>query len=238
MRTMAEIMYSRLISLGRGCDCAHQIRRFTGIETAFYFDWLVTPHSGLVKVLRLRFDGCFAKENLVVVEEGTTVCDSLTGVQYHHNFSRSADKKTIDPLAIEREYSRESAKMSFLARRWFEAIQKETILFVRRDTPSVQQALELYQVLAEQMPDRATSLLFVVPPEHELTIDHPGIFVEACPKPADEAAWYGDDVAWNGVLGNYWHPRGPGERNPNLAGPRDPDQTVFAPPSRRGKDQG
>ena len=96
---------------------------------------------------------------------GQVVCkacggDSLTGIQYHHNFSRSADKKTIDPLAIEREYSRESAKMSFLARRWFEAIQKETILFVSHDTPSVQQAMELYQVLAEQMPDRATSLLF------------------------------------------------------------------------------
>jgi hypothetical protein len=234
---MAEPNYTRLVSLGRGCDCAHQIRRFTGIESASYFDWLATPHSALVKVLRLRFDGCFAQENLVVAEEDTTVRDDLTGLHYHHNFSRSADKKTIAPSAIEREYERESAKMSFLARRWFETIRNETVLFVRRDTPTVPQALELYQALEEQVPDRPTSLLFVIPPGYEFAIDHPRIFAEPCMKPADDAAWYGDDEAWNGVLGNYWHPRGPGRRDPYLAGPRDPDRTVFASPAPTGNDQ-
>ena len=220
--------YSRLISLGRACECAHQIRRYTGIETAAYFDWLITPHSGLVKALRLRFEGCFMEENLVISDDRTTIRDSLTGIVYHHNFSRLSDMVTIDPLAVGREYKRESEKMGFLARRWFEITEKTQVLFVRHDAPSIQQAQEVYQVLSEQMKDRLPFVLFVVPPEHELPISQPGIFVEKCRTVSGSSAWFGESEAWDNVLCKYWASSGIAWRSPHLNGPLDPDPDLRA----------
>jgi len=212
---MAEGRYSRFVSLGRTCECAHQIRRFTGIESAFYFDWLGTPHEGLVRALRSRFSGCFLKENLAISDGGVTVRDSRTQISYRHNFSKLAGTLIIDPQAIDREYQEQQEKMDFLARRWFETLEKEAILFIRHDTPSVQQALELYDVLAEQVPSRDVSLLIIAPHGHELGMKHPRIFIETCDISTGPGAWRGDDTVWNNILCKYWHEDGATRQQPS-----------------------
>jgi hypothetical protein len=197
--------YERLISLGRHCRTAYQIRRLTGDETAFYFDWLRTPHSGLVQVLRSDFKGTFEKQNLVLTEGGTLVTDLSNGIGFRHIFSKLPEQNTIDPTAIDREYSTQHEKLNFLAARWHQAIRRHSILFVRQDTPSTAQAAELYDALLSQTGSNPIALLIVVPPSCELTVDHPCIFVER----GDEFAsgkkdWKGADEIWCQILSKYW----------------------------------
>jgi hypothetical protein len=197
--------YDRFISLGRHCQTAYQIRRYTGDETAFYFDWVGTPHRGLIQVLGNEFQESFQRDNLMLTEDGTNVIDQSDGLCYRHSFSKIAGQRNINPDAIAREFDEEQRKYNFLISRWRSTISTQSVVFVRQDTPSVAEAIELYDVLVGQAGANPVGLLFVIPPEHELFVEHHGIYVEqggTLPSGPDD--WKGVELAWEEILSKYW----------------------------------
>ncbi len=48
----ASTAFSHVASLGRRCRTTHRLRRFFGFDTAFPFDWWITPLDGAVRFLR------------------------------------------------------------------------------------------------------------------------------------------------------------------------------------------
>jgi UDP:flavonoid glycosyltransferase YjiC (YdhE family) len=194
----------RIIPLGRHCQTAYQIRRFTGDDTAFYFDWLRTPHHGLVTILKDNFRGSFLRKNLQITEDGTCVMDKANGVLFRHLFSKLSGTDIVDPDAIDREFEVHRQKIDFLIGRWQKAMQTEEILFVRQDAPDESEAAELFDVLLSQGLRHPFDLLFVVPPGHELTAKHPRIHVErGGPLPSGPSDWKGEKTVWDRVLAKY-----------------------------------
>jgi hypothetical protein len=205
MMQMTDSRYERIISLGRHCQTAYQIRRFTGDETAFYFDWVGTPHRGLIQVLGKEFKGSFQRENLLLTEDDTNVVDQSNGLRYRHSFSKIPGQKRIDPNSIAQEFDEEQRKYDFLICRWRSTINTQSVIFVRQDTPSVDEAIELYNVLARQTGSNRIGLLFVIPPKHELFVEHPSIYVERGGMlPSSQADWKGIDWVWEEILSKYW----------------------------------
>lgn len=193
--------FDRLISLGRHCQTAYQIRRFTGDRTAFYFDWIGTPFSGLMYVLKNNFRDSFDLGNLRVVENGTAVIDEVSGFLYRHCFSRDPVSNRITQNAVVKEYSRQRQKFDFLISRLRTAMSSDRVLFVRQDTISLTEAEALYDQLSSMSKGMPVSLLLVQPPNHHLPTSHPNILVTSGPMlPSGASDWKGDDDVWNEVL--------------------------------------
>lgn len=193
--------FTRLISLGRTCQCAHQLRRFTGNESAGYFDWLGVPHGGLIRALRANFKGCFELANLDLAPNGETVIDTATGISHRHNFANVGESKRIQKWAIPLDYPEQRQKMDYLAEKWFRELQSERILFVRRDAPSTAEAMELLNALELHRPRDGVHILFVIPPGHDLRVDDARVFIESEAVIKD---WPGDDDSWSLILSKYW----------------------------------
>jgi Putative papain-like cysteine peptidase (DUF1796) len=194
----------RIISLGRHCQTAYQIRRFTGDDTAFYFDWVRTPHRGLATILRDGFAGCFLRENLEITQDRTCVMDKANGILFRHMFSKLPGTAIVDPNSLDREFEIRKQKIDFLIKRWRETMQMEEILFVRQDTPDLSEATELYDVLLRQIPRHRFELLLVIPPEHEWSAEHPRIHVErGGDLPSGPSDWKGENTVWDRILAKY-----------------------------------
>ncbi len=192
-----------LIALGASCQCTYQVRRFTGIERAFYFDWLGTTHIALLTVLQLRFKGLFRRENLVLAREGTTVMDSLTGVSYRHAFRWQRGSKLIDPASLEHDYAAQREKFAFLTERWLQDLQSRSILFVRQDSPTPEQARELALALALYCA-QSFQLLFVTADfasARRLDGAHPAVLGDALEaEESPNTGWQGVNAAWDRLL--------------------------------------
>ncbi len=198
-----------VVSLGATCQCTYQVRRFTGIERASYFDWLGTTHPALLTALRLRLKGLFQRENLVLAREGMTVMDTLTGISYRHAFRWQRGSKLIDAASIEGDYAEQHEKYSFLTERWTQDLQSCSVLFVRHDCPAPKEARELAQALAPFC-GKTFRLLFVTEDPgcaERLQGADPAVRSTVLGPPAtSESGWQGSNVAWDKVLSGYAYP--------------------------------
>ena len=197
--------YNRMISVGKYCQPAWQIRRFTGVQTPSYFDWTEAPHEGLVRILQHRFQGVFLKDRLSITPDEKSVRDLDTDILYHHHFSYGQTKTLLTPSMIETGYERQKAALGLMHRFWTHGIENYRTLFVRQDWCSREQAMELYSALQSQAGRFGCGLLVLCSPEFVLEIEHPHIHVEiGPPDPTTPDEWRGDDSAWNQILSKYW----------------------------------
>lgn len=60
----SESHYKQIVSLGRGCQPAHQIRRLNYGAVAHVFDWIVTTDLGLVDFIASDLEGFFVRHDL------------------------------------------------------------------------------------------------------------------------------------------------------------------------------
>lgn len=81
---------THVVSLGAYCAAAHNIRRFYGVETAYCFDWWVTPLTGLAKFFENPdADALYRSTDLqpVVNDAGIPVIiNRHIGIEYFHEF--------------------------------------------------------------------------------------------------------------------------------------------------------
>ncbi|MBP0464674.1 hypothetical protein J5Y09_12210 [Roseomonas sp. PWR1] len=81
---------THVVSLGAYCAAAHNIRRYYGIETAYCFDWWVTPLTALPKLFDTPdADALYRRGDLmpVVNDAGIpVVINRHVGIEYFHEF--------------------------------------------------------------------------------------------------------------------------------------------------------
>jgi hypothetical protein len=172
--------------------------------TSSYFDWLGTPHAGLVSILQNNFETVFLKENLRMSADQTHIVDQEGEILYRHTFSKIAGTNLTKPEAVDQEYDQKRPKMEYLIRKWRTLIETELILFVRQDTPTVSQTFELYESLVSQAPRYPFHVLYVVPAEYSLAIDHPNIHVRrGIDLPTGPTDWMGEDAAWDAIFSEF-----------------------------------
>jgi hypothetical protein len=201
--------YRQLISIGKHCRAAHQLRRITGRQSASYFDWIGTPHQAILYALRNGLESIFRREYLGVTSDGRGVIDLRSGITYYHHFPRSSVGGKVDMQCIDSGYLLQKKKFDFLRARWYESIASAETLFIRQDCLSTDQAFELYSALVSHANHEDIGLLVITPPGHTLRVDHPRIHVApGDPEAKSGEYWKGDDECWNSIVAQYWQAPG------------------------------
>lgn len=123
--------YDGVVSLGGNCEVAQHWRRWSGIEAAAPFDWLITPFASVGKMFEQRFAGMAELDNMEVVNRGRTVMCQRYGVGHHHDFERLPDVQ-IDRADMPRACARAKEKYDFLASRMMGRLaDAQRTLFIR-----------------------------------------------------------------------------------------------------------
>ena len=105
------------VNMGFDCQCAHQIRRVTGMDTAFMFDWLVTPIESCGLLLGDDADW-FRPGNWEIVCEGYRVYDKGTRLEFQHEFPvLDPDEPRVDVSKVEGHLDAARSKYLYLKRR-------------------------------------------------------------------------------------------------------------------------
>ena len=197
--------YNRISSLGRSCQCAHQLRRYTGEDPSSFFDWLGTTFDGLVTILNCGFEGCFGLAELQIESGGIEIIHRSTGTDYRHFFKTTPGTNTFTQEEIERQYEEQSSKFRYLATKWIEGIGRDGGLFVRHDAMPAEQARELYECLVPYAKGQRVGLLVILQEGIPWESGHPDIYcASGIPLFPGAEAWEGDDALWDNVLAAYW----------------------------------
>lgn len=149
----------RLISLGRRCDIAFQLRMHSGDNTAHVFDWLSVPIPGVIRIIDRDFD-VFAPQDLVYCGHSLPgyVMDRPTGTRFHHQFPFRDGRVDSDFL---RAYDPFRAKFRHLAQRFRDYLATGPVTLVRSDL-SEAEALQLEDVVVARFPQADVRFLYLV----------------------------------------------------------------------------
>lgn len=186
--------YDQIVSLGKNCQPAHQIRRFTGVTSAHLFDWLITPDDGLVMHISADLDGFFARERLAMGR--SCIVDVVTDTRFFHEFPKDSD--------FDQQYLEHQGRLAMLADRWRDLLRSDQrVLFVRQHAWNEDRratARRLRDALAAQAPRLRFDLLYLTgePADDEPWGEH-GIINRFLTQPVPYV-WTGDDSAWDRLL--------------------------------------
>jgi hypothetical protein len=200
--------FSRILSLGPDCQPAFRIRRHTGHPLAYYFDWIETPHAGLIRVLNARFENAFRREDLYISSDRKYVENRLTGIRYYHLFTKNPPDDLLEEDILSREYDKRSTVLAFLAAEWLETVSEHATLHIRQCAVTHDQALELYEAVASCSQGARPTLLYVTPPGEAIDSPSEHIYIVEGPResldPDERArAWRGDYDAWSKIFGRF-----------------------------------
>lgn len=187
--------YDVIVSLGRHCQPAHQIRRFLGYAPSNVFDWIVTTDDGLVQLISSGLEGFFSIDLLGRNADGV-VLDALTGTKFFHGFPSG--------VGIAEGHRRQAARMAGQALRWRALMASSAqVLFVRQHgaRPDVRRtAVRLRDTLRTAAPGIGFTLLYLTDPEAaEPDWGEPQIRNRPLAQP-EPYRWQGLDAAWTRVL--------------------------------------
>jgi hypothetical protein len=185
----------RVISLGRGCQPAYQIRRITGETAAHVFDWIITPDYALLQSIRYGLSGWFDADRLRPMDDGT-IEDHFLGARFLHEFQGPGD--------FAEKHARHAARIAHLVARWQSLMEsRQNVLFVRQHferDDMVATADELFRSLTEAAPQLKFRILYLVEPSR---FDDRSVVEGVTFRALHQTApydWRGDDACWDRLL--------------------------------------
>lgn len=200
--------FDKVLSLGKACEVAYQIRRnFPEQPESYFFDWLGTNKKGLLSILRADFEDFIAEEQIQptrgVDPRGRYqhVIQRTYGITMRHHFPADA------PIAAGIPQNRE--KFAYLLQRWRGTLDTgKRILFIRRDTDASEgykaapggRAAFIDQVAAELdrlYPGLDFQLLHIVETDSGPAAEDPRV-TRALMPPSPK--WTGEHDAWTEAL--------------------------------------
>lgn len=195
LNAMRGRRHRQVVSLGRGCQPAHQIRRILGITSAQVFDWIITTDEGLVSLIENQLEGFFARERLGAGPKGTVV-DLPSGTRFLHEFPKGSD--------LDAQHAEHQGRYAMLVQRWRALLQSDQhVLFVRQhgwDPEPRTAAARLRQALRRQAPGLRFTLLYLTnAPGDDASWGEAGIINRYLVQPVPYH-WTGDDAAWERIL--------------------------------------
>ncbi|MBW6397505.1 papain-like cysteine peptidase [Roseomonas sp. HJA6] len=220
LASFAGSSIDHLVSLGRACETAYNLRRHYGFATAYPFDWWISTTEGAARFIR---DGdaeaLYRQEDLSVSADGDAVGNARYGIRLQHEFPRDRrleGRPVVADWADHLEAPRK--RTAHLARRFFGlAATARNIVFVRaiapRDTNGAAVAA-LLEALDMRFTAARVAVVLVnyrgqVPaahPVHRLSVARPA-----------GADWRGDSGAWDAALATLGLRMTPGLHKPATA---------------------
>jgi len=199
--------YDHIVTLGGWCQCAYQVRRRFGLETAQIFDWWVTPTDSLVRLFAEDFAGLFQPENMLVVGNAESVMCAKYGVLHHHDFKRDPLDDKIVVEAVSAQCDENKKKYAFLLSRLREL--RGRVLFIRHGTGYVQYrhqeetttaaVNDLVRLLDEKLPALDGFDLLHLNVDLDAAARDPRVIMDAVDNHGDDS-WNGSDAGWNAMF--------------------------------------
>lgn len=194
-----------MLSLGYDCKVAYQIRRHSGQEQAFFFDWLMTPVEGL-RVMLGRDEDLLRPGRWALVKSDSTVQDLDTGLMFMHEFPsvpvvdgdqshRVIESQVEAHLPIARQ------KFAYLRRKTLELIRNSRdLLLVRADeVATLDEALQqINQVREIFLPLNPTLRFAFASTRLPGNFQAPQTLIFKTEPGAD---WRGDNASWDRMFG-------------------------------------
>jgi tetratricopeptide (TPR) repeat protein len=158
-----------LISLGRACDVAFQLRMHGAENVPHVFDWLGTPTEGLIKIFESDFD-VFHPDDLALIDNRPNrhVRDRVTGVVFFHHFPMINGHTTSDYLLF---YANFIKVFNFQVRRFRDYVKTMPVTLVRRDITEAD-AHRLEEVFFSRYPGADAQFLYLVHNEATFRTGH------------------------------------------------------------------
>ena len=128
----------QLLSLGYDCKVAWQIRRHSGQDQAFFFDWLMTPPDAL-SVLLGRDEDLLRDGRWELIKDDCCLRDLDTGLMFMHEFPAvpvvgGEQSHRILPELVSSHLPVARAKFAYLRRKTLELLRgSPDLLLVRAD---------------------------------------------------------------------------------------------------------
>lgn len=192
----------KVISLGRACDTAHQIRKNFDQPETYPFDWLITPLEALTALVSNDFEGFLREENLSA--QPTYVEDVRYSVRLLHDFPDHKIESDILRV-VQEKYDRRIS-------RWRDALfNAEKILFVRgqqyndENVMGAQQSADLLKCLEGLNLQADWRLLVQNPTEAHVELLSHGRLVMGELRMPEPFSWTGDDKEWSRWLQTGLH---------------------------------
>jgi tetratricopeptide (TPR) repeat protein len=158
-----------VISLGRNCDVAFQLRMHGVENIPHFFDWLGTPAAALTKIFDADFD-VFHTDDLTLMTDHPShyVMDRATGVVFFHQFPFVDGHTTRDFRLF---YAHFIKSFKFQARRFKEYVKTLPVTLVRRDIAHAE-AIALEESFFRRFPEADARFLYLVHDNDEFHTDH------------------------------------------------------------------
>ncbi|HEY3799470.1 MAG TPA: hypothetical protein VGL58_14050 [Caulobacteraceae bacterium] len=189
-----------LMSIGADCQVSHQIRRVTGDETAYLFDWLITPVGSCGALLGDDSDW-FGSGNWEITADGMRVRDKGTGLEFQHEFPLiDVPGNLIDVAGVEGHLGEARAKYAHLKAKTLAALRSaDDLVLIRREwwTDAWRAAADAAAILETYSPLNPGLRLVLV--SEAVTADCIyERYVLLKLEPGE--AWTGDDRSWDRVF--------------------------------------
>ncbi|KAA1053988.1 DUF1796 family putative cysteine peptidase [Azospirillum argentinense] len=173
--------YDRIIGLGGNCQVTWQLRNFYGFETAYPFDWWITPWGSLLRLLETDFDGLFLDDGQKIIRNRDTVVCLNTWILHHHDFRRDANGKEVQG-GIQEQIPGLRQKYRKIIDRFYDHAGNGRVLFVRNGLNNIPEMPEgtqniskdpklLVDALAKKFPNTDFHVLFTNFPKPAISID-------------------------------------------------------------------
>ncbi len=195
-------MKNSYFSIGEYCASAFQLRRWSGRNDAFFFDWLVTPGSAF-DFIRQSSDQFLMPGNWDIVgepgNEGIRVRDKFSGLLFQHEFPTIDGK--IDAARVEEHLATAREKFTYLKNKTIAAIAgSPNCVLVRAENALVtlDDALErANQIRQAFMPINPNIKTVLASTNFEGEFRHPEFIMI---KLQPHAGWEGDNASWDRLL--------------------------------------
>lgn len=191
---------ARFISLGTLCQVAHQIRRFTREDSAFFFDWLYC-RGDLWQALLRDESVLLQPGNWHIDDQGIRVVDGGSGLRFLHDFSKlPGTELAVDESKVAAELPAVRSKYRYLRDKTLRAITESVncCLFRWEEIESPGQAADLAAEIAafygRLNPNIRVIIVSPVAAEEAFGARH--LFL----KGVKTDQWQGDDAAWDRIF--------------------------------------
>jgi hypothetical protein len=196
-------MENTYFSSGEFCATAHQIRRHTKNQDAYFFDWLVTPSHSFDFMSRSN-DGFLQPMGWDIVDRGIRLLDSYSGLLFQHEFECFGGGG-IDTNLVDGHLESARGKFLYLKEKLINALKntaRGVIVRAENGIKSFDLANERLQQLQETFLPINAGLKFVIASTQlycgeEFGSDHLFIHLDGPVPPNGVEAWKGNNQSWD-----------------------------------------
>lgn len=193
-------MQNQYFSCGAWCATAHQIRRVTANEEAYFFDWLIT--KGQAYDFLLKDNAEFLKHSgWQLIDDDLRLLDTYSGLAFQHEFKTINGRILTEQ--VPQQLKKASEKFIYMKEKLIYALKSSVRPVVVRANPDIvtlddaRLECESLKQVFWQLNERINFLVLSTQLVQEFINERYAFLSLAELRVRDRDSWKGDNVSWD-----------------------------------------